>query len=153
MMMIFPSFFPQKILLFKRCAHPAGPRLESESWRSWWRWWWWWWWWRRYTPNWPKSSLGGAQNGPKMEPKSIKRRSNAQSCFQMAPETTWFRSPRRFWIIFGFPPESKNWPKIDSMPKREPQGQHFCRFLLRMPVFPLFSWIFNRFSMKFRLKK
>ena len=70
----------------------------------------------------------------------------------MAVKTALLGTPNRFYTIFGLPPDSKNWPKISSNPKRSPHKQYFYWFLLRTHVFPPFLSIFVWFFMKFPLK-
>ena len=88
--------------------------------------------------KWSQGDPKWNQNWPKMEPTSRNMRWTTQSGYQMAPKTLLPKGGRRFWAIFGFPPEPKNPPKIDFLRPRVLQGTFSYRFLWQMPFFSTF---------------
>ena len=101
-----------------------------------------------------KECRGGVQNGPRMDPKSRKRRSTAQNGTRWRPGVVTPNVSHPLGYIFGSPLGAQKSPKIVFFPKKPSQGALFHRFLLRMSFPSIFRLIFSRFWMKNRpLKK
>ena len=109
--------------------------------------------WSKNDANSSKNGPGGAQNGPKMDPKARKGRSNDQNGTRWRPWVVFLNDGTPFWHIFGSPWGGQKSPKIDIFLKKPSQGALFHRFLVWTSFSSIFRLIFSRFWMKNRWKQ